>query len=87
MSQHTHPIEYFSEKLSEVRQKWSTYEQELYSLVRALKVWEHYLLGQEFILFSDHLSLKYLQTQKNIRVYSILRSFIAQIFANIKKHK
>ena len=64
MSQHIHPIEYFSEKLSEARQKWSIYKQELYSLVRALKVWEHYLLGQEFILFSDHLPLKYLQTQK-----------------------
>ena len=38
VSQHTHPIEYFSEKLSETRQKWSTYEQELYSLVKTLKV-------------------------------------------------
>ena len=39
-SQHTHPIEYFGDK---ARQKRSTYEQELYSLVRAFKVWEHYL--------------------------------------------
>ena len=38
LSQHTHPIEYFSEKLSEARQKWSTYKQELYSLVKALEV-------------------------------------------------
>ena len=75
MSQHTHPIEYFNENLSEARQKWSTYEQELYSLIRALKIWEHYLLGQEFILFSDHLSLKYLQIQK-ILVECMLGGFL-----------
>lgn len=37
LSRNSHPIEYFSEKLSPSRQKWSTYAQELYSLVRALK--------------------------------------------------
>ncbi|KAL0556105.1 hypothetical protein IC582_004615 [Cucumis melo] len=37
LSQQGHPIEYFSEKLSKSRQSWSTYEQELYALVRALK--------------------------------------------------
>ncbi|KAA0031692.1 putative gag-pol polyprotein [Cucumis melo var. makuwa] len=37
ISQQGHPIEYFSEKLSSSRQSWSTYEQELYVLVRALK--------------------------------------------------
>lgn len=66
LSQNGHPIEYFSEKLSDSRQKWSTYDQELYSLIRALKQWEHYLLGKEFILFTDHYSLKCLQTQKII---------------------
>lgn len=30
------PIEYFSEKLSETRQKWTTYEQELYIIFCAL---------------------------------------------------
>lgn len=37
LSQQGHPIEYFSKKLSTTRQSWSTYEQELYALVRALK--------------------------------------------------
>ncbi|TYK30863.1 transposon Ty3-I Gag-Pol polyprotein isoform X1 [Cucumis melo var. makuwa] len=48
LSQQGHPIEYFSEKLSTSRQSWSTYEQELYALVRALKQWEHYLLSGDF---------------------------------------
>ena len=37
LSQGGHPVEFFSEKLSRSRQNWSTYEQKLYSLVRALK--------------------------------------------------
>ncbi|TYK11216.1 Transposon Ty3-G Gag-Pol polyprotein [Cucumis melo var. makuwa] len=48
LSQQGHPIEYFNEKLSASRQSWSTYEQELYALVRALKLWEHYLLSEDF---------------------------------------
>ena len=34
---------FFSEKLSDARQKWATYDKEFYSIVRALKTWEHYL--------------------------------------------
>ncbi|TYJ99684.1 serine/threonine-protein kinase TIO-like [Cucumis melo var. makuwa] len=37
LSRKGHSIEYFSEKLSSSRQSWSTYEHELYALVRALK--------------------------------------------------
>ncbi|KAL0555766.1 hypothetical protein IC582_004262 [Cucumis melo] len=37
LSQSGHPIEYFSEKLNQSRQMLSTYEQEMYALVRALK--------------------------------------------------
>ena len=44
----------------------STYEEELYALVRALKSWEHYLLSKEFVLLIDHFSLKYLKSQTNI---------------------
>ncbi|KAA0054214.1 Integrase, catalytic core [Cucumis melo var. makuwa] len=61
LSQGGHPVEFFSEKLSPSRQLWSTYEQELYALVKALKHWDHYLLSKEFILLTDLLSLKYLQ--------------------------
>lgn len=64
LSHQGHPIEFFSEKLSPFGQTWSTYEQELYALVRALKQWQHYLLSKEFLLLTDHFSLKYLQTQR-----------------------
>jgi hypothetical protein len=37
-------VEFLNEKLGEARQKWSTYELELYAILSALKVWEHYLI-------------------------------------------
>ncbi|CAL8155235.1 unnamed protein product [Prunus armeniaca] len=37
LSQDKGPIAFFSEKLSDARQKWSTYDQEFYAVVRALK--------------------------------------------------
>ncbi|KAA0063448.1 Retrovirus-related Pol polyprotein from transposon 17.6 [Cucumis melo var. makuwa] len=87
LSQQGHPIEYFSEKLSKSRQSWSTYEQELYALVRALKQWEHYLLSREFILLTDHFSLKYLHSQKSIsRMHARWISYI-QIFNFVIKHQ
>jgi hypothetical protein len=44
LSQEGRLMEIFSEKLREARQKWSTYELELYAILRAIKVWEHYLI-------------------------------------------
>ena len=34
-----HSLEFFSEKLNDARQKWTTYEQELYDIIRALQHW------------------------------------------------
>lgn len=86
LSQEGHPIEYFSEKLSHSRQNLSTYEQELYSLVRALKQWEHYLLANAFILLTDHFSLKFLQSQKSIsRMHARWLQFL-QRFNFVIKH-
>ena len=66
LSQEEKPIAFFSEKLSEARQKWSTYQQELYVVFRALKTWEVYLLPKEFIVYTDHQSLKHFRNQKHV---------------------
>ena len=37
LSQEGHPIEYFSEKLNDVRLRYSTYDREFYAVIQALK--------------------------------------------------
>ena len=62
LSQEKRLIAFFSEKLCEARRKWATYDKELYAVVRALKTWEHYLIAKDFLLFTDHRTLKYIST-------------------------
>jgi hypothetical protein len=45
---------------------YSTYDKELYALVRVLQTWKHYLWSKEFVIHSDHESLKYLKGQSNL---------------------
>jgi len=61
-----HPIAYFSEKLHGATLNYPTYDKELYALVRALKTWEYYLVSKEFVIHSDHESLKYLKGQHKL---------------------
>ena len=41
---------------------------ELAVVVFALKIWSHYLYGEEFEVYSDHKSLKYIFTQWDLNM-------------------
>ena len=41
---------------------------ELAAVVFALKIWLHYLYGEQFGVFSDHKSLKYIFTQRDLNM-------------------
>jgi len=56
-----HPIAYFIEKLRGSALNYPTYDKELYALVRAFQTWERYLVSKEFVIHSDHESLKYIR--------------------------
>lgn len=66
LMQDKRPISYFSEKLGGSRINYSTYDKEFYALIRALDVWQHYLLPKEFVIHTDHESLKYLKGQAKL---------------------
>jgi hypothetical protein len=57
LSQDDRPISYFSEKLNEEKVKYSTYDKEFYVIIQALKKWRHYLIPEEFVLYSDNHAL------------------------------
>ena len=59
-------IAYFSEKLSGAQLNYPIYDNELYALVRVLHVWEHYLRPHEFVIHTDHETLKYLKGQTKL---------------------
>jgi hypothetical protein len=51
---------YKSRKLIEHERLYATHELELATIVHALKIWRHYLMGKIFELRIDHCGLKYL---------------------------
>ena len=47
-------------------QNYPTQDLELAAVVFALKIWRHFLYGEKCRIFTDHKSLKYLLTQKEL---------------------
>jgi hypothetical protein len=59
-------IFYESKKLNEHEVNYVTHDLELASILHALKMWRHYLLGRKFILMIDHCGLRYLFDQPKL---------------------
>ena len=58
---------WFSE-VEESRADYPTHDMELVAVVFALKIWHHYLYGEQFEVFSDHKSMKYIFTQQDLNM-------------------
>ncbi|KAJ4952425.1 hypothetical protein NE237_029257 [Protea cynaroides] len=58
------PIAFFSQALQGRNLLLSTYEKEILALVLAVQKWHSYLVGQKFVVRTDHKSLQYLWSQK-----------------------
>ncbi|GJS65037.1 putative nucleotidyltransferase, ribonuclease H [Tanacetum coccineum] len=66
LSQGGRPVAYFSEKLTEPKSRYTTYDLEFYAVVQTVKHWRHYLFHKEFVLFTDHDSLRHIRTQDKV---------------------
>ena len=61
-------VAYGSRQLKNHEQNYPTHDMELAAVVFALKIWRHYLYGEQFEVFSDYKSLKYIFTRRDLNM-------------------
>ncbi len=61
-------VAYLSRQLRPHEENSATHDLELAAVVHALKTWRHYLLGKRCEVYTDHKSLKYIFTQKELNM-------------------
>jgi hypothetical protein len=61
-------VAYASRQLRKHKVNYMTHNLELATVVHALKIWRHYLMGKRYELYTDHNSLKYIFTQSNLNL-------------------
>ena len=59
-------VAYASRQLKTHERNYPIHDLELAAVVFALKLWRHYLYGEPCEIFTDHQSLKYLFTQRDL---------------------
>nr|GFC05703.1 retrotransposon protein, putative, Ty3-gypsy subclass [Tanacetum cinerariifolium] len=66
--EHGKVIAYASRQLKPYEVNYPTYDLELAAIIFALKIWRHYLYGESYDVFTDHKSLKYIFTQRELNM-------------------
>ncbi|KAA0067484.1 ty3-gypsy retrotransposon protein [Cucumis melo var. makuwa] len=61
-------VAYASRQLKIHEQNYPAHDLELAAVVFALKIWRHYLYGEKIQIYTDHKSLKYFFTQKELNM-------------------
>ena len=86
--QDNHVICYESRKLKEHEKNYATHDLELASIVHALNMWIHYLLGRRFELRTDHCGLKYLFDRPTLNARKVRwLEFLCEFYFKIKHIK
>ncbi|GJW50942.1 reverse transcriptase [Tanacetum coccineum] len=90
LMQHVKVIAYASRQLKPYEVNYPTHDLEFAAVVFALKIWRHYLYGETYYIFTDHKSLKYIFTQKELnmrqrRWLELLKDYDANIQYHTRK--
>ena len=67
--QHCGVIAYASRQLKPYERNYPTHDLELAAIIFALKIWRHYLYGEKCKIFTDHKSLQYIFTQRELNLW------------------
>ncbi|XP_048430988.1 uncharacterized protein LOC125472934 [Pyrus x bretschneideri] len=68
LMQHSRVIAYASRQLKPHEVNYPTHDLELAAIVFALKIWRHYRYGERCKILTDHKSLQYLFTQRDLNL-------------------
>jgi ribonuclease HI len=68
LMQHGKVVAYASRQLKTHEINYTVHDLELTAIVFALRVWRHYLYRSQVQIFTDHKSLKYLMSQKELNM-------------------
>ena len=68
LMQHENVIAYASRQLKKHEKNYPTHDLELAVVVFSLRIWRHYLYGVPCRIFTNHKSLQYLFTQKELNM-------------------
>jgi hypothetical protein len=61
-------VAYACRQLRKHKQNYPTHDLELATIVHALKIWRHYMIGNKCQIFTNHKSLKYIFTQRDLNL-------------------
>lgn len=86
LSQEGRAVAYFNDKLNDSRRIYLVYDQEFYAIVQALKKWRHYLFPKEFVLYTYHQDLQYLNSQSKLNQRHMRWVEFMQSYTFVLKH-
>ena len=61
-------VAYGSHQLKNHEKNYPTHDMELAAIVFVLKIWRYYLYGEQFQVYSDHKSLRYIFMQQDLNM-------------------
>ena len=68
LMQYERVVAYGSRQLKNHEHNYPTHDLELAVIIFALMIWRHYLYSEQFEVFSDHKSLRYIFTQRDLNI-------------------
>lgn len=69
LMQHGKVTAYASRQQKDYETRYPTHDLDLGAIVFALKIWRHYLYGVHCDIYTDHKTLNYLFTQKELNMH------------------
>lgn len=77
LTQQGRPLAYLSKMLGPMKRGWSVYSKEMLAVSEAIRVWQPYLIGQKFRIYTYQQPLKHLLEQRIVTLEQ--QKFIAKL--------